>query len=258
MSAIKEIKKNGEIELNWITKDKQITDCLAKKGLTCTNIMYHAGPLKWQVVPLKHALCTHFLCGQKPSNLKYSVKKQYHFAAYIDNISYNVVKICFGELCDPLSHIFNLWCSSGTFPDSLKIGKVTPIYQAGDSTDLGNYGTISVLPCFSKVLEHIIYNRLYTVLWENKIVYYKHFGFQAGHSTDHAILQLLNQIYENSEENKYILGVFIDLSEAIDTVDHKIVLGKLEIFDIKGKWLQSYLTNRKQYIQIDKKTKTAL
>ena len=192
-----------------------------------------------------------FVVKNPPTLLGYSGKKQYHFAVYIDNISYNVVKICFGELCDPLSHIFNLWCSSGIFPDSLKIGKVTPIYQAGDSTDLGNYRTISVLPCFSKMLEHIIYNRLYTVLWENKIVYYKQFEFQAGHSIDHAILQLLNQIYENSEENKYILGVFVDLSEAIDTVDHKILLSKLEIYDIKGnmiKWLQSYLTNRKQYI----------
>ena len=73
-----------------------------------------------------------------------------------DDISYNVVKNCFGELCDPLLHIFNLSSSSGIFPDNLKIGKVTPIYKAGDSSDLGNYRPISVLPCFSKILERII------------------------------------------------------------------------------------------------------
>ena len=71
------------------------------------------------------------------------------------NISYNVVKNCFGELCDPL---FNLSSSSEICPDSWKIAKVTPIYKADDSSDLGNYRPISALPCFSGI--HI-YNRGY-------------------------------------------------------------------------------------------------
>ena len=72
---------------------------------------------------------------------------------------------------------------------------------------------------------------------------------------------MLDQIYENFEENKYNLGVFIEISKAFDTINHKILLSKLEIFSIKGnmlKWFESYLTNRKQYIQTDKETKTAL
>ena len=85
-----------------------------------------------------------------------------------DDIRYNVVKNCFNELCDPLLHIFNLPSSSGIFPDSLKIGKVTPIYKAGDNSDLGNYRPISVLPCFSKILERIKYNRGYMYLQKIK------------------------------------------------------------------------------------------
>ena len=72
---------------------------------------------------------------------------------------------------------------------------------------------------------------------------------------------MLDQIYENFEENKYTVDVFIDLSKAFDTVNHNILLSKLEIYGIKQnvlKWFESYLTNRKQYIQIGKKTKTAL
>ena len=75
---------------------------------------------------------------------------------------------------------------------------------------------------------------LYNYLQENKILYSKQFGFQAGHSTDHAIVQLVDQIYEDFEENKYTLGVFIGLAKAFDTVDHKILLRKMEMYAIGG------------------------
>ena len=111
------------------------------------------------------------------------------------------------------------------------------------------------------MLERIMYTQLYNYLQENKILYSKQFGFQTGHSTDHAIIQLVEQIYENFEENKYTLGVFIDLAKAFDTVDHKILLRKMEIYGIGGttlKWFENYLTNRKQYIQITNIKKTDL
>ena len=156
---------------------------------------------------------------------------------------------------------FDLSFENGIFPDSLKIAKVTPVYKSGDNSSLSNYRPISVLPCFSKMLERIMYRRLYSYLQENKILCSKQFGFQTGHSTDHAIIQLVEQIYENFEENKYTLGVFIDLAKAFDTVDHKILLRKMEIYGIGGttlKWFENYLTNRKQYIQISNIKKTDL
>ena len=104
-------------------------------------------------------------------------------SAGYDDISYNVVKNCFGKLCKPLLHIFGQSPSMGICPDSVKISKITPSYKAGDTTDLRNYRPISVLPCFSKILERIMYNRLYKYLQENNILYRKQFGFQAGHST---------------------------------------------------------------------------
>ena len=93
-----------------------------------------------------------------------------------------------------------------------------------------------------------MYNRIYKYLQKIKVFYYKQFGFQAGHSTNHAIVQLLGQIYDNFEDNKYTLGVFIDLSKTFDTVDHKILLSKLEIYTIKRnmlKWFERYLKSRK-------------
>ena len=92
----------------------------------------------------------------------------------------------------------------------------------GDSSDQSNYRPIYVLPCFLKILQQLMYNRLYKHLSNSKILYPKQFGFQKGHSTDHALLQLVDQIYESFERNEYTIGVFIDLSKAFDTVDHKI------------------------------------
>ena len=90
-----------------------------------------------------------------------------------DNISYNVIKKCLGSLCEPLKYLFNLSIEKGVFPDDLKIARVTPIYKGEGSSDVSNYRPISVLPCFSKILEHIMYNRLYKYLIENNILFFK-------------------------------------------------------------------------------------
>ena len=147
----------------------------------------------------------------------------------------------------------------GIFPDDLKIAKVTPIYKADNSSNVSNYRPISLLPCFSKMLERIMCNRLQKYLKDQNILYDKQFGFQTGHSTDHAIAQLVDQTYEAFEKNKYTLGVFIDLSKAFNTVDHSILLRKLELYGITDRnyaWIKSYLSNRLQYIQVDGNCRT--
>ena len=110
----------------------------------------------------------------------------------------------------------------------MKIAKVTPVFKEGDSADLSNYRPISVLPCFSKIPERLMYNRLCKHLSNSKILYPKQFGLQKGHWNDHALLQLVDQICESFERNKYTIGVFIDLSKVFDTVDHNILLKKVE------------------------------
>ena len=99
-----------------------------------------------------------------------------------------------------------------------------------------------------------MYNRLYKFLVENNILYQTQFGFQNAHSTEHAILQLVNQITEAFSQGKYTLGIFIDISKAFDTVNHNILLVKLKACGIQSeilKWFRSYLSNRKQFISCD-------
>ena len=171
-----------------------------------------------------------------------------------NKINYDIVKQNFNSLLVPLKYIFDLSLKSGTFPDKMKIARVTPVFKSGDTSLMTNYRPISVLPCFSKMLERIMYNRLYKYLIENNLFYCKQFGFQKGHSPEHAILQLVEQIDQSSEKNEFTLGVFVDLSKAFDTVDHQILFKKLEYYGIVGnnlRWFENYLKDRQQFISFE-------
>ena len=95
-------------------------------------------------------------------------------------------------------------------------------------------------------------NRVYNYLNDNNLLFHKQCGFKSGHSTDHALIELINSIYGSFNQNKYTLGVFVDLSKAFDTVDHNILIDNLNLYGIRNnslKWFSSYLSNRKQFIQ---------
>ena len=110
--------------------------------------------------------------------------------------------------------MFTFSLEKSIFLDDLKIAKVTSVFKAGKNTELNNYRAIFVLLSFSKILEHVMYNRLYKYILDSNILYKEQFGFYEGHSTDHEILQLVDQIHNNFEQNNFTLGVFMDLSKA--------------------------------------------
>ena len=84
----------------------------------------------------------------------------------------------------------------------MKITKVLPKYK---KTIASYYRRISVLPCFSTIWERIMYNRLYSYLTENNILFNKQFGFQADHSTEHALLELVDQISNTFNDKIYLV-----------------------------------------------------
>ena len=118
----------------------------------------------------------------------------------------------------------------------------------------GNYRPISVLPAISKIMERILYNQLYDYLTENELLSEHQFGFRKFHSTSTALLDCTNSWYTNMDKKLFNLVVFIDLKKAFDTVNHQILLKKLELYGIKGKalsLLKSYLEERSQKCQIN-------
>ena len=149
-------------------------------------------------------------------------------AAGFDDLSSNIITDAYDSLKNILFHVFKVSIKQGIFPDSLKIAKVTPISKSGAKDNVSNYRRISMLLVFSKVLEIIIYNTVYNHLHSGDLLYEKQFGFQRNNSTENAWhLQLTKDITSSFEKGEYILGFFINLSKAFDTVDHQSFIKKL-------------------------------
>ena len=149
-----------------------------------------------------------------------------------------------------LLHIINLSLEQGIFPKELKLANVVPIFKSGEPEQVGNYRPVSLLSTVSKVFERIFYIRLLAFIKEQRILYDLQFGFREGHSTHLAIIKLLESIIENLDSGNYAAAIFLDFSKAFDTVNHKILLSKLNHYGIRGvgnKWVDSYLSDRSQF-----------
>ena len=171
-----------------------------------------------------------------------------------DDISSRVVKNSIHCFVEPLCYIFNRSIYSGIVPEELKLAKIVPIHKKGDTHDMLNYRPIAILPVFTKLLEKIMYNRLYNFLQNKNILIDNQFGFRKKYSTALAIFSLTDSILKEMEKGNYSIGLFMDLSKAFDTIDHRILLKKLEYYGIRGvalQWFRSYLHQRKQYVMIN-------
>lgn len=179
------------------------------------------------------------------------------FSAGVDEISTNLLKSIIPEINDILMHIFNCSLSTGIVPSKLKIAKVIPIYKADDKHSFGNYRPISVLPSISKILEKIIYNRIYKFVSDFNILSPRQFGFRPKRSTYMAINNLYSRITEHLDNKLYTVGIFLDLSKAFDTINHNILIHKLHNYGIRGlanNWISNYLSNRKQFVTYNHKS----
>lgn len=119
---------------------------------------------------------------------------------------------------------------------------------------MSNYRPITTLPVLSKIFEKLMHVRLYSFFDEFKVICKSQFGFRAGLSTADALLEYINEAYDSLNDSKYFFTVFIDFSRAFDTVNHGLLLRKLEHMGIRGTtlgWLESFLTDRYQHVSVD-------
>ena len=133
-----------------------------------------------------------------------------------------------------LETIFNLSFSTGKHPNLLKLAKTIAIFKKGSKLLTSNYRPISLLSNINKILEKLVFNRLYGFLEESQCIYSLQFGFRKKHSTNHALVEITENIRKALDENKFACGVFVDFQKAFDTVNHDILINKHDHYGVRG------------------------
>ena len=178
-----------------------------------------------------------------------------HKATGGDGISAKILRIAAPAIAPSLTKLLNHGLSTQTFPTIWKIAKVTPVFKGnGSRNDKNNYRPISVLPILSKVLEKHICEHLCNFLRENDFFHPLQSGFRKSHSTETALIRLVDQLLFNLDNDKVTGLVFIDYKKAFDLIDHKLLLSKLKALGVGERSLpmfRDYMSGRRQFVNID-------
>lgn len=167
-----------------------------------------------------------------------------------DGIDMMIIKKTIDCISKPLCYIYNLSFTSGVFPNEMKTSKIIPLFKAGDKHKLTNYRPISLISVLKIIFVFVC--RLDSFIEKNQLLSECQYGFRNNRSTALALLQITENITAAIENKQNTIGVFIDLKKAFDTIDHSILLKKLQTYGIRGRawnWVRSYLENRQQFVQ---------
>ena len=136
--------------------------------------------------------------------------------------------------------LFNFSFVPSIFPSVLKTPKVVPVFKKDSKLDYSNYRPISLLFNIEKILEELMYRRLYTFLNNNNIIQNLQSGFRQHYSTSYAIINITENIRIALDEWNIGCGVFVDIQKAFDTVEHQVLLAKLNhgICGVSNDWFK--------------------
>ena len=140
----------------------------------------------------------------------------------------NTLKLAGTTISKFLSDLFNTCILDSEYPDDLKIAQIILIHKSGSKDSSSNYRPISILPAINKVFEKRLYSRLYSYVETNELLSPSQYGFREETSTELAINEIYNYYLHNLDEGSVTCSIFLDLSKAFDTLNHKKLLEKLE------------------------------
>ena len=171
-----------------------------------------------------------------------------------DELGVRLLKIAAPSIASSLAKLINLCIAKHTFPSQWKQARVVPLHKCGTKSDKNNYRPISVLPILSKVLERHLFNALHNFLSSNSLLYNLQSGFRGHHSTETALITIIDRALNNLDNNCINGFIFADFKKAFDLVDHDLLLEKLRLYDLDDSSLhlmRSYLTSRKQFTTVE-------
>lgn len=172
----------------------------------------------------------------------------------INDIPVKMLKLAPAIFAIQFANLFNLYVQYATYPDALKIAKIQPIFKSGKHNLIENHRPISILPLVDKLFEKLLFARIYSFVSKFNLLASHQYGFRKHVSTSHATLKLLDDVLPAFSQNSYAASIFIDFRKAFDTVNHEILLNKLERIGFRGisnDLIKSFLSNRMQYVKYD-------
>ena len=172
----------------------------------------------------------------------------------IDKIPMRVVKDSLPVILPSLSSIINTSFVKGTFPLLWKMAEVTPILKDGDHEQANNNRPVSLLPILSKVCEKVTLSQFMTFLESKQRLSTEQSGNKRFHSTETSLIETTDVILEGIDKQKVTAVVLLDMSKAFDSLDHRILLLKLQDIGVSStalRWFSSYLSNRFQAVRIN-------
>ena len=151
-----------------------------------------------------------------------------------DNIQPFFIKIARFVIAPYLNLFLNFVFTEGIFPSNCKVARVVPAKKTVAKDDMNNYKPISILTCFSKIIQKILYARLCKFLKKHNVIYKNQNGFQSNVSTVHAMRDVVTSCCDNINESCCTALSFVDLRKTFDTVSHETLLIKLSNYGIRG------------------------